>query len=61
VWLRVANDSAIAAADHRPGRGLENLAERVRAVGGSLGTRADGDGFVLTACLPADPAARSRT
>ncbi|MCT2583920.1 sensor histidine kinase [Actinophytocola gossypii] len=57
VRLRVANDSTVAAEGHRAGRGIGNLAERVRASGGALTTRADEDGFALTVRLPVEPSA----
>jgi two-component system, NarL family, sensor histidine kinase DesK len=54
VTLRVTNDGVSpSAASRRDGGGLENLAERLEAVGGSLITRAGADGwFEVMATVP---------
>ncbi|MCW2695341.1 MAG: integral rane sensor signal transduction histidine kinase [Modestobacter sp.] len=53
--LEVVNDGVldeVGTSDGRSGSGLTGLAERLAAAGGSLETRRDGAGFVLTASLP---------
>jgi two-component system sensor histidine kinase DesK len=46
----------VGSSDGRPGSGLTGLGERLAAAGGTLETRLDGAGFVLTASLPAGAA-----
>jgi len=60
VRLRVANDSVVTAADHRPGRGISNLADRVSAVGGSLTAHSDGNDFELLVRQPVCSTAATR-
>jgi two-component system sensor histidine kinase DesK len=57
--LEVVNDGVldeVGSSDGRPGSGLTGLGERLAAAGGTLETRLDGAGFVLTASLPAGAA-----
>jgi two-component system, NarL family, sensor histidine kinase DesK len=61
--LRVSNDGA-AGADPGPGRGpgtgLDSLAERLAAAGGTLTRERDGDRFVVAASLPLEARAGGR-
>jgi two-component system sensor histidine kinase DesK len=52
--LRVCNDGAIARPSAARGSGLDMLAERLAAVGGTLTREHDGDRFVVAASLPLD-------
>ena len=50
--LRVGNDGAVAGPSPSRGSGLDMLAERLAAVGGTLTRVHDGDRFVVAASLP---------
>jgi two-component system, NarL family, sensor histidine kinase DesK len=52
--LRVGNDGAVAEPSASGGTGLDMLAERLAAVGGTLTREHDGDRFVVAASLPLD-------
>ena len=52
--LRVSNDGAPSAAGASGGSGLDMLAERLAAVGGTLTREHQGDRFVVAASLPLD-------
>jgi two-component system, NarL family, sensor histidine kinase DesK len=52
--LRVGNDGAVAGPSASRGTGLDMLAERLAAVGGTLTREHDGDRFVVAASLPLD-------
>jgi two-component system, NarL family, sensor histidine kinase DesK len=52
--LRVCNDGAVAGPSASRGTGLDVLAERLAAVGGTLTWEHDGDRFVVAASLPLD-------
>jgi two-component system sensor histidine kinase DesK len=52
--LRVCNDGAVAGPSASRGTGLDVLAERLAAVGGTLTREHDGDRFVVAASLPLD-------
>jgi two-component system, NarL family, sensor histidine kinase DesK len=52
--LRVCNDGAVGGAGASRGTGLDMLAERLAAVGGTLTREHDGDRFVVAASLPLD-------
>jgi two-component system sensor histidine kinase DesK len=52
--LRVCNDGAVAGPGASGGTGLDMLAERLAAVGGTLTHEHQGDRFVLAASLPLD-------
>jgi two-component system, NarL family, sensor histidine kinase DesK len=52
--LRVCNDGAVAGPGASGGTGLDMLAERLAAVGGTLTREHQGDRFVLAASLPLD-------
>jgi len=52
--LRVGNDGAPSAAGASGGTGLDMLAERLAAAGGTLTREHQGDRFVLAASLPLD-------
>jgi two-component system, NarL family, sensor histidine kinase DesK len=52
--LRVGNDGAVAGPSALSGTGLDMLAERLAAVGGTLTREHDGDRFVVAASLPLD-------
>jgi two-component system, NarL family, sensor histidine kinase DesK len=52
--LRVSNDGAVAGPGAARGTGLDMLAERLAAAGGTLTREHQGDRFVLAASLPLD-------
>jgi two-component system, NarL family, sensor histidine kinase DesK len=52
--LRVCNDGAVAGPSASRGTGLDMLAERLAAVGGTLTREHDGNRFVVAAALPLD-------
>ncbi|PZG23746.1 sensor histidine kinase [Nonomuraea aridisoli] len=52
VLLTIANDGADPVGRPGGGTGLRAMSERMRALGGRLATRRDGDRFVLEATLP---------
>jgi two-component system sensor histidine kinase DesK len=52
--LRVGNDGSVAGPSALSGTGLDMLAERLAAVGGTLPREHDGDRFVVAASLPLD-------
>ncbi|HZA80854.1 MAG TPA: histidine kinase, partial [Actinomycetes bacterium] len=55
--LRVGNDGAYSAPGASGGSGLNMLAERLAAVGGTLTREHQGDRFVVAASLPLDGSA----
>jgi two-component system sensor histidine kinase DesK len=59
--LRVSNDGAAEAGPgSRPGTGLDSLAERLAAAGGTLTRQRDGDRFMVAASLPLEAGAGGR-
>jgi two-component system, NarL family, sensor histidine kinase DesK len=58
--LRVCNDGAVAGTSASRGTGLDMLAERLAAVGGTLTREHDGDRFVVAAALPLDVGGQQR-
>lgn len=56
VRLRVRNDGAGPASDHKPGHGLRGMTERAALQGGTLEAAPDPDGgWTVTAVLPWEP------
>jgi signal transduction histidine kinase len=51
--LEVTNDGSTGSGDASPGMGLDSMAQRLRALGGSVRTRRTGEVHTLTVVVPA--------